>query len=246
MKLVKILTLIALPFLYLLFSYVRFYHYIGYINLRSPYVNNPLTFENALGDGAVSYVALGDSLTAGVGSSDFAETFTYIYAKGLSDLHRQVILTNLGQAGGTSEDVINNQLTEAIKIDPDYITLLIGTNDMHNRKSLKAFYDNYSYILSELQAETHAHITVLNIPYLGSNKLVYPPFNVLLNYRTNQFNEAIEEAVNNVSDKERVTLIDLYRNTYLISKLDPNYYSSDEFHPSGKGYIIWGELINDH
>lgn len=246
MKLIKILTLLSLPFFYLLFSYVRFYHYIGYTNLQSPYNTNSITLGNNLENDKVLYIALGDSLSAGVGSLEISDTFTYVYATNLTNLHKQVVFTNLGQPGGTTTDVINNQLPEAIKQNPDYITLLIGTNDVHNKKTKNEFENNYSYILSELHTKTQAKVTVLNIPYLGSSKVVYPPFNLILNYRTKQFNEIIKKVVTNIEDKDRIKLIDLYSSTYLTSKSDPDYYSSDEFHPSGKGYIIWGNLINEY
>jgi len=233
-------------FFYLFFSYVRFYHYIGHNNLKSPYTNNSLTLENKQLDGTVSYIALGDSLSAGVGSTYLTETFAYIYASNLSNIYGKIVLTNLAQSGGTTTDVINNQLTETINQDPDYITLLIGLNDMHNKRTIKEFYKNYLYILSELTSKTDAQITVLNIPYLGSRKIVYPPFGFLLNWRTKQFNETIKNVVNDVGYKDRVELIDLYNSTYSLSKSNPDYYSPDEFHPSGKGYIIWGNLINEH
>lgn len=225
---------------------MRFYHYIGFNNLKSPYNNNNyLVLRNNLGIGSASYIALGDSLSAGVGSTKISDTFVYIYALGLLDTYKEVTLTNLAQPGGTTDDLINYQLWEAIKQNPEYITLLIGTNDMHNKKSTNEFYENYFYILRELLTKTGAQITVINIPYLGSGKSVYPPFNFLLNYRTKQFNKTIKDVVRNIGYKDRIKEIDLYNSTYLISKSNPNYYSSDEFHPSNKGYVIWGNLINE-
>ncbi len=236
----------GLPFFYLLFSYVRLYHYIGYNNLKSPYNNNYLTLENKQQHGTALYVALGDSLSAGVGSTDPTETFTYVYASNLSHIYGQVTLINLALPGGTTTDVIDEQLPQAIYQNPDYITLLIGINDMHNKRTLKKFYENYSYILSELLSKTDAKITVLNIPYLGSKKVVYPPFGFLFNLRTKQFNKTIKDVINDIGDKDRIKLIDLYNSTYAISKSKPDYYSADEFHPSGKAYVIWGNLINEH
>ncbi len=245
-KFLKIFAILSLPFFYLLFSYVRFYHYIGYKDLESPYSKDPLVIENDQGEGSASYIALGDSLSAGVGSTKISDTFVYIYALGLLDKYKKVNLTNLAQPGGTTADVINNQLPETIEQDPEYITLLIGTNDIHNKRSVNKFYENYFYILNELLTKTHARITVLNIPYLGSSKVVYQPFGFLLNYRTKKFNETIKDVVNNIGYKERIKLIDLYDSTYLLSRYDPNYYSSDEFHPSNKGYVIWGNIINEY
>jgi lysophospholipase L1-like esterase len=244
MKLLKIVVIPLLIGCYLYLSYIRFYHFIGDINLRTPYLVNLVTIENREGKGSVKYVALGDSLSAGVGSQDIIKTFVYQYGVKLSEKYSKVSLLNLAWPGDMAEDVLNNQLPKAIEEKPDFITLLIGTNDIHNKKTEKDFQEKYQYILNQLLTKTNASIIVLTIPYLGSNKLVYPPFNFLLDYRTKQFNKIILTVVGSVSDKERIKLVDLYKETYVISKRDINYYSSDLFHPSGEGYLLWGRIIN--
>src|SRR4030066_516323 len=69
MNILKIFVLLSLIFFYLLFSYIRFYHFIGDIDLKSPYLENFLLLENQTKEGSAKYVALGDSLSAGVGST---------------------------------------------------------------------------------------------------------------------------------------------------------------------------------
>jgi lysophospholipase L1-like esterase len=243
---IKILTILSLPFFYLLFSYVRFYHYIGYTNLQSPYVNSYITLNNPQGIGEALYIPLGDSLSAGTGSDDVKKTFVYSYLENLSKTYGKVSVLNLSQPGGTTVDVINNQLSVTIKKNPQYITLLIGTNDIHNKRTLADFRSKYSFIVKELMLNTTAQITIINIPYIGSSKLVYFPLNFFLNYRTKQFNNIISDIVDGIGDKSRIRFVDLYSSTYDLSKQDPQYYSSDEFHPSGEGYVLWGKIINEY
>lgn len=244
MKLIKLIAFLLLILSYLWFSYIRLYHFIGDINLKSPYLENSLVIENLQGKGSVKYVALGDSLSSGVGSSNIKETFVYLFALNLSEKYEKVSLLNLAWPGDTTLEVIKNQIPQAIKEKPDYITLLIGGNDVHNKRTVTDFSKNYQYILNELLTKTNAQITVINIPYLGSSKIVYPPFNFLLNFRTRQFNQVISNLVTNLSNNSRIHFVDLYKNTYTLSKQNPNYYSSDLFHPSGEGYILWGDIIN--
>ncbi|MEK7595353.1 MAG: SGNH/GDSL hydrolase family protein [Patescibacteria group bacterium] len=241
---IKLLVLLSLIVAYLTFSYVRFYHFIGDVNLKSPYRSNQLMIGTKQENKQITYVALGDSLTAGVGSSDFTKTFPYLFASKLSQNNAVVKLLNLGLPGGTTTDVLKDQLPQAISENPEYITLLIGINDLHNKQTLSTFKQNYYYILSQLLTKTRANITVINIPYLGASKIVYPPFNLFLNYRTRQFNEVISILTNTSTQAGRLKLIDLYTNTYSIAKQNPSYYSTDLFHPSAEGYLIWGELIN--
>lgn len=248
MKHLMLCFVFLLCFFYLYLTYAGFYDFIGKINLKTPYTQVPIILENsqgtAQGTGQVKYTALGDSLTAGVGSTNVNDTFAYQYALKLSAKSEKVSLYNLAQPGGTTVNVIKDQLPATLEIKPDYVTLLIGTNDIHNKRFIKDFRENYTYILSELLTKTNAHITVMTIPYLGSPKLVHPPFDYLLDFRTKQFNKVISEVVANVNSSERVKLTDLYTQSNETSKQNTNYYSSDLFHPSNEGYLLWGKIIN--
>lgn len=244
MRLIMFTILSLLVFAYLFFFYIRFYNFIGDIDLQSPFLENSLLLDNPKGTGSVKYVALGDSLTAGVGSQNIKNTFVYQFALELSGKFEKVVLVNFAQPGGTTEDVIRDQLSRALEEKPAYVTLLIGTNDIHNKRTVKDFREKYRYILDELLTKTDAHITVMNIPYLGSGKLVYPPFNFLLDLRTKQFNKVISSLVAGTANKDRVRFIDLYKDTYALPKQSQSYYSSDLFHPSGEGYLLWAKIIN--
>jgi len=244
MKLIKLTTPLLLIFFYLAFSYVRFYHTIGDVNLKSPYADKTLALENAAQKGSVKYVALGDSLSAGVGSADIKETIVYLHALKLSEKYEKVNVLNLARSGDTTTEVIRNQLPQAIEEKPDHTTLLIGINDIHNKRTLADFRNNYQLILNELLTRTSAKITVINIPYLDSRKTAYFPFNYLLNFRTTQFNKIISSLVAEINSSDRIRLVDLYGQTLAISKQSSAYYAADLFHPSAEGYLIWGEIIN--
>lgn len=246
MKLIKLSAVLILVFCsyYLYSSYAGLYNFIRAVNLKSPYNQTPLVLENSRGFGSVKYVALGDSLSAGVGSWDVKKTFVYRYALKLSDTYGKVDLINLAYPGDTTAEVIDNQIARAIKEKPDYVTLLVGANDIHNKRTVNDFRKNYRFILNELLTKTNAQITVINIPYLGSDKIVYPPFNFLLNVRTRQFNKVVSDLVGSADNPSRIRLVDLYNNTYKESKQNPKYYSSDLFHPSEESYLFWSRIIN--
>jgi len=246
MKLIKLsgVLFLIICFFYLYEVYIGFYNRIGTMNLQSTYSEKSLILDNPAFNGSVKYTALGDSLSAGVGSRDINESFVYNYALKLSGKYGKVNLINLADPGDTTEEVINNQVPRAIAENPDYVTLLIGVNDIHNKKNIEDFRENYRYILNELLTKTSAHITVINIPYLGSDRIIIFPYNILLNSRTNQFNEIISDVVARANSEKRIRFVDLYKDTYMISKTDPKYYSPDLFHPSGEGYLLWSQIIN--
>ncbi len=228
--------------LYLWFAYARIYNIIGDANLTSPYIESRIVLQNATGAGKVKYVVVGDSLGAGVGAGTVEETYPYVYAKKLLKNHQEVNVVNLARPGDTTNDVIKNQLGEAVAEAPDYVTVLIGINDIHNHVSADQFEKNYHHILTTLLSDTRAAILVINLPYMASEKLVYPPYTLLLDLRTREFNVIIKALV--VASGERVKYVDLYSGVKDVSKTDSAYYSSDYFHPSGKGYGYWSQIIN--
>lgn len=213
---------------------------IGVKNLKSPYKTNTFSVGDATSIIQKKYVALGDSLSAGVGSSDINHTIVYLYAQELAANGHRINVLNLAWPGDETEEVLKNQLPIAIAEQPDYISLFIGINDMHEKRTLEHFRKNYSFILSELLSKTHAKILVINLPYLGANKLVAFPFNMILDARTKQFNKVIDSLPKN----DRIHLVDLYKGSALKLNGSFSNYSSDLFHPSETGYMLWSEIIN--
>jgi len=216
------------------------------INLQSPDNENFLTFENPGKGGSVKYVALGDSLSAGVGSDKVEETIVYQFALNLSKDYGKVDTLNLALPGGTTEDVIKDQLPLTINEKPGYVTLLIGINDIHNKFTDGQFTANYSHILNELLTKTEAKIVVINLPYLGASQAIRFPYNWLLNSRTKEFNGKISGVISEIEHQGRIRQVDLYGKTYKTFNKDPKNYASDLFHPSGEGYLVWSKIINEN
>lgn len=184
----------------------------------------------------MKYTALGDSLTAGVGSADYRKTFPYLLAKQLSS-KSPVALINLAFPGADAHDVLTSQLPKAISDQPEFISLLIGVNDIHNLRSKTDFERDYRQIVDGIIQKTTAKLVLINIPYLGQDALVWPPYNFLFDLRTRQFNSIIA----GVAQEKKIRYIDVY---HLVSFNSPDLYSSDEFHPSEKGYLLLGDVIN--
>lgn len=232
-KVKKLLIISLITGIYLNRSYAYFYDFLGQKNLAPPIHQTKVIIGHNLENPTIKYVALGDSLTEGVGALDYQNSYPYLIAQKLSGKFN-VDLINLSHRGDTSKDLLLNQLPQVLLLKPDLVSLLIGINDIHNLKSLSEFESNYQQITYGLK-KTGAKIYLLSIPYLGSSKIVLFPYNFLLDFRTRQFNKVIQK----ISIAEGLEYIDLY-----TLKKDANFYSSDQFHPSEKGYILWGNLIN--
>lgn len=200
-----------------------------------------INISNLNSTNKIIYVALGDSLSSGVGSDDYKKTITYIFADNLSKT-TSVGFINLAVSGATTSDLIKNQLSEAINLNPDYITLFIGTNDIHNLVSSKKFEENINVILEKLTKETRAKIVVFNLPYLESDNLILPPYDLFFDARTKEFNSVLEK----ICKDKNLTLVDLYTPTKKVFSKNKDFYSEDGFHPSSEGYLLWGTLLKDN
>jgi len=188
----------------------------------------------------ITYVALGDSLTYGTGAKKYEESFPFLLAQKISETRGTVALKNFAYQGATSNDLIANELESATVSNPDIITILIGTNDIHNYVSAKKFFANYEKILKTLTARTKADIYVVGLPAIGVKTIYLPPFSWYFSYKINQYNEVIKALALDYG----AVYVDSAFATKNWKAYDGNY-SADLFHPSSAGYQIFSKIIYD-
>lgn len=229
----KILFFLLLTIIYLNIAYAYFYNFLKQKGLLPPTNQTKTVIFSKADNQLIKYVALGDSLTVGVGTSSYQNSYPYLVAKKLA-VKNNVELINLALSGSISQDVSITQIPQVIPLKPDLVTLLIGINDIHHLKSPADFENNLTNIVKILKQNT-LKIYLLSIPFLGSDKILFPPYNLILDYRTQQFNQIIEKVANSY----QVGYIDLY----YVNK-QAQFYSVDQFHPSEAGYSLWADYIN--
>ncbi len=242
--LILVFAIVILLGIYLNRAYSHIYSIIGAADLKPVEVRETYLINNMNGTATTTlvYAALGDSLTAGAGTNSYEEILPYLLSEKLTGDDKQILLNNYSVPGIETAGVISDLLPDAIKDNPDIVTLLIGANDIHNKVSAREFKKNYEEILSRLKKETKAAIYVINIPFIGSDKLMLPPYQFLFDLRTREFNGIIK----NLADKYSVQYIDLYAPTVDLFKHSGDHYSKDLFHPSATGYKLWADIIYDH
>ncbi|MBI2337651.1 SGNH/GDSL hydrolase family protein [Candidatus Daviesbacteria bacterium] len=229
----KLLAVFLIIAIYLIITYAYFYDFLGQKKLVPPPHETKILVGTNPNNPSIKYAALGDSLTAGVGVDNYHDSYPYLVAQKLSS-GQNVQLLNFSQSGATLKDVLTYQLPQTLSAEPDLITLLIGVNDIHNFKSSTEFEKNYTRIVKDLK-KTNAKIYLLSIPYLGSSQITYFPYNLIWDFKTQQFNTVIKK----ISSDTNTAYIDLY---YLTKPA--GFYSADQFHPSDKGYKLWSDTIN--
>lgn len=188
----------------------------------------------------ITYVAIGDSLTAGTGASSVSSSLPALVAEKISaDLRTMVSVKNLGVPGATSFELLTGQILDAPQHNPDMITLFIGTNDLHNFVPVDKFQSNLLTAISALQKTTKAEIYLINLPYLGADDLLLPPYDFYFDRELKKFNAVISD----VAQKTGVKLIDLYSASAKSLQSESGLYCADRFHPSDRGYALWADLI---
>lgn len=229
--------------IYLNRGYSYIYDTIGLADLKKFDLNHYYMISGySEATSSLKYVALGDSLTAGVGANRYEDSWPYLLAQKLAGENKNIILRAEAVPGYKTVDVISELLEPAIKENPDFLTVLIGVNDIHNQVSATDFRKNYENILNRLIKETKAKIYIINLPYIGSDKLIEPPYNSYFNRQTQEFNEIIKK----LASKYQLKYIDLYTASYELFKKSGDHYSPDLFHPSATGYKIWAGIIYDN
>ena len=169
------------------------------------------------------------------------------YAKVASELIKEahpdkdIEFINLGIGGNRTDQLFDRLYKDAIALEPDIISILIGINDIWHRYGSEKIATtdaqlelNYRTILTELRKKTNAKIMILS-PYLLDC----------------EGKDAIREDLKTVLPIIR-GLADEFADVYvpldehfeeaLKTMPEPRYYSADGVHPNQNGAAFIGKL----
>ena len=176
----------------------------------------------ALGGGHVRWVALGDSMTQGIGASDpISQGWV---GQLLHRLPLELDVVNLSQSGGRVEDLIELQLPVWRRLPPaphgEIVTVLIGSNDVMSPRHRSLLPEAFTELLELLPPET----VISAIPSPAGP--------------ARQANDLIRVA----ADAGRIRAV--YPNSF-----DPGAWrgklAADRFHPNDAGYTMIADLFAD-
>jgi lysophospholipase L1-like esterase len=174
-----------------------------------------------------TYVALGDSFTAGLvpGEPRWADEV----ARALGPRTRY---ENLAWVGATSADVEEKQLDQALSFAPDVVTLVCGANDVLEsvRPDPGAYAERLARMFARLRSEVPgAAVVTATYPDISRFLDMRPRTRARVEQGMRRFNAACR----GVAERHGVALLDGFDDPLAAQR---DTYAADGFHPSAEGH----------
>jgi len=183
-------------------------------------------------DGAVRYLALGDSLSQGVGAPDEQTgAFPALLAEQWRGAGCEVELQNAGISGYTAEQVLTDEVPQIEEFAPTLITFQAGGNDIVNGVTLDQYRQN---VKSVLEAATGSGARVI---VLAQNEWFRSPEGKTYGDDLAAQRDAFDAALIEEANAAGAEFIDM-RATYK-QQADDNQWVEDGIHPTPEAYAAW-------
>jgi lysophospholipase L1-like esterase len=188
----------------------------------------------------VRYVALGDSYTIGTSVAEADRWPDQLVAAMGSGFGPLKLVANLGVNGYTSDDLIRDEVPALAGLRPDFVTLLVGVNDVVRGVAPAIYAANVDAILDKLLRLLPANriVTVATPDYT-----VTPAGSDYGDPR--QQHDAIVAANDTMArlaaDRE-IAYVDVF-DVSLRAAADRSLVADDGLHPSAAQYALWVERI---
>lgn len=200
-----------------------------------------MTASSASRDGqAFRYVALGDSYTIGT-SVHPRERWPDLLVRALGTMPPTLhLVANLGVNGYTTRDLIRDELPALAALEPEFVSVLIGVNDVVQGVGPAAYEANVAAILDELLAHVPAgRIVAVAIP----DYTVTPAG---ADYgdprRQHEGIVASNTIMARLAEEQGIAYVDTF-DISLRAATDHSLVADDGLHPSGRQYAAWVDRI---
>lgn len=178
-----------------------------------------------------AYAALGDSFTAGRDSID-AERWADLLAAGMRRVNPELRYENLAVDGATSAEVLDRQVDPALALEPDFVTVICGANDilLTTRPDVAGYAERIDAILGRLRGGLpEAMLVTATAPEGWHFMDLRPRTEKRLIEATAELNDVTRAA----AERHGVLCLPVAGHPALR---DPATFSADGLHPSSAGH----------
>jgi len=180
-----------------------------------------------------TYVAIGDSLTAGRGDEG-RDGRPIGWAQRLADILgvRTTVrcsLTNLAVDGATVHEVLSKQLPAVAARKPDLVSVTVGINDIRRRDFDELSFKADLGQLFEALAATQATLLTCTLPDLSVIMSLSQDLHEVVRERMRLASDIIREQ----AESYGAVCLDVWS---LPGVTDPDLYGPDRLHPNSKGH----------
>lgn len=200
----------------------------------------PRPWEGSVrGHSPLRLVVAGDSTATGVGAPSQEEALGGALADELfGRTGRGVLWRAVGSNGADTAHFLDNHLTDTISRPVDLVFLTLGANDALHARSARAFARDLRRILETI-SDRHPDALVLmsNLPIFARFQVLPEPLRGVL-YRHSRNLERAARAVIARDDRWMIA-------EQLPPEYGPDFFASDQFHPSASGYTDWARFAID-
>jgi acyl-CoA thioesterase-1 len=184
------------------------------------------------------YVALGDSYTIGTSVSADESWPSQL----VSRLGERLMLTaNLGVNGHSTDDLIHDELPALDRLEPEFVTLMIGVNDVVRGVPQSTYAANVDRILDDLLTRLPAD----RIVAVATPDYTVTPMGASFGSPAQQsaaiadFNEVLRSA----AERRGIAFVPEIFDISLAAATDRSLVAEDGLHPSGSQYGLWVDAI---
>lgn len=181
----------------------------------------------------LSFVAVGDSLTEGIGDrvADGWRGWAALLAAGLASREGEVRFHNLAVSGSQTSDVLARQLPAALELRPDLLSVIVGVND-----TLRCTFDIRAVAtrLDEVYgaaARQGAQLLTACLPDPGA--MLGLPAALARPLARRQ--RAVNAVVHALSERHRAVHLHLAEDEWVA---DRTLWSADRLHPGERGHRL--------
>jgi len=187
------------------------------------------------------YAAIGDSFTEGIGdpvdgfqSIGCMERLGQVLKKSNPDMQ----FTNLAKRGLVISEIRESQLTKALELKPDFITAVIGANDVMKGKFASQNFEKDVRSIFEPLSKTGALVSTGTLPPFPFIKTLPEAIQPRLFRHVEKANAILTS----LAKEYNVILVDAYAH---VHELDEQDWSADKVHLNARGYFKFTDVMID-